>query len=357
VKPKIGIASTDWSQSLVDSLGHPIPGGAGWVRLQQVRPKLQFESVTGLLIHHPTKGFAIADYGGTVHFDLQVIIMQRLMFGKLIEAIAEVKSAHPNLVIINDVDDWYWGLSEANAAYEITKPDVNPDENIEHYKGILQASDVVTVSTPFLHDKMTHWLSHPNVIQIENGITPSHFNVRRMRSRKPIIGWVGSTSHRSNDLEELQGALDPSWRYHHSGHVPGSPLAAKAMGIDPSRMTTSPMLPPLEYARRSFQFDIGLAPLSDIPFNHAKSWIKLLEYSAAGVPFVASPAPEYLRLKDEYGIGRIAHSKDEWREHIIELMHDKTRVKEAKQQRELVKRLDVNRMARDWNALLNDVTQ
>lgn len=354
LKPKIGIVSTDWSKSLVDKTNHPIPGGAGWIRLQQMRPYLSYETVTGVLIHHPQKGFGVADYYGNVHFDLQAIIMQRLMFGKLIEAIHEVKSKHPNLLIVNDLDDWYWGLSTSNAAYHITRPEVNPDENIDHYKEILRASDVITVSTPFLYEKMRKWLGHSDVVSIENCVTVNDFNVRRMRSKKPIIGWVGSTSHRSNDLEELQGVFDPSWKFHHSGDLPGAPSAAAAIGVEWSRVTTSPMYPPKQYCRTAFRFDIGLAPLSDIPFNHAKSWIKLIEYASAGVPFVASPAPEYLRLRAEYGIGRIAHSVEDWKEQIVELFDHKVRFSESKKQRSLVKALDVSKMAAEWDALLMD---
>ncbi len=36
---------------------------------------------------------------------------------------------------------------------------------------------------------------------------------------------------------------------------------------------------------------VGIAPLVDRPFNRSKSWIKGLEYSAFGLPFVASPLP------------------------------------------------------------------
>ena len=47
-----------------------------------------------------------------------------------------------------------------------------------------------------------------------------------------------------------------------------------------------------DYPRMFRNIDIGIAPLSDVPFHHAKSAIKGLEYPAAGVPFIASPSPE-----------------------------------------------------------------
>lgn len=351
-KLKIGIASTDWSRSIFDRTGAPVSGGSGWVRLQQLRPHVNFTTVTGTLIHHKTKGFAIADHHGGLHHDCQIFVLQRLMFKDLIRTIQQEKSKPNCPIIINDVDDWYWGLDPSNAAYELTRPENNPNENIDHYKKILELSDALTVSTPFLENQMKNWLGHANVHLIENCVTVSDFSVRRVGMKRPIIGWVGSTSHRSRDLEELHGLFPSHWRYHHSGHIAGAQLFADAIGVPVNKVRTAPMVPPQQYAKTSFSFDIGIAPLSDKPFNHAKSWIKPIEYASAGIPFVASPSPEYVRLRDEYGIGRIAHTKDEWLENIGELWDFKIRKEESLRQRDLVKNLDVTVMAGKWASVI-----
>jgi len=349
---KVGIGSTDWSRTIVDRTGAPIPGGSGWVRLQQLRPHVKFETVTGLLIYHDKKGFGIADYYGKVHFNCQVIVMQRLMFGDLVRSMTEVLSRPNRPLIVNDVDDWYWGLDPANAAYTLTRPEKNKDENIDHYKEIIRLSDAVTVSTPFLKDKMENWLGHTNVHMVENCVTMTDFNRRRLNLKKAVVGWVGSTAHRSRDLEELHGFFSGSYKFHHSGHIHGAPLFSDAIGVDRNRVTKSPMHPPKQYAQLSFCFDIGIAPLSDKPFNHAKSWIKAIEYAAAGVPFVASRAPEYTRLHEEYGIGRLATTKDEWLGHIDELKNPAVRSAEAQRNLQLVKQLDVKRMASQWQTII-----
>jgi hypothetical protein len=38
---------------------------------------------------------------------------------------------------------------------------------------------------------------------------------------------------------------------------------------------------------------VGLVPLTRGPFNEAKSYLKGLEYAAAGIPFIATPTEEY----------------------------------------------------------------
>lgn len=352
--PKIGIVSTDWSSSITDKFGNPEPGGAGWVRIQQLRKYWGNQTVTGPLLFSEKAGFSVAEFNGRVHTDCGVIIMQRLMWGGLIDKIKYVKSMPVRPLIINDLDDWYWGLHPNNAAYGLVDPLKNPDENIDHYKNILELSDIIVVSTPFLQDKLRKWFKNTKIVLIENGVSTEMFSYRRLNSKKPIIGWVGSTSHRSNDLEELRGLFHDSERLHHSGHIDGAPLFSDRVMVRSNRVSLSPMYPPVEYAKKSFCFDIGLAPLSNIEFNYAKSWIKMIEYAAAGVPAICSPSPEYIRLRDEYGIGRIAYSIDEWRGHLDELKNHRLRQIEAKENHQLVKQLDAKNMAGKWARLMQE---
>lgn len=328
----------------------PVPGGSNWVRLQQSRPHLKYLSVTGLLSHHPTQGFGIRDWNGQVHYNCDVLVIQRLMFKDLVDKMPNRR----NQIIINDVDDWYWGLHEENHAYRLTHPDFNKDENIDHYKSILQLSDAITVSTKFLYDRMTQDFGCSKVQIIENCVDVKRFKVRSPNYKKTVIGWVGSTSHRSGDLEILRDLLDTKYfKIHHSGHVHGAISFAERVGINEDRVRKVPMYDPRDYARLSFDFDIGVAPLTDIPFNHAKSWIKAIEYASAGIPFVASDVGEYRRLKDTYGIGRLASTPDEWLQHFEELKKLPLRSEEGKRQLAVVKQsLNVPNMAKNWSDFL-----
>lgn len=352
--PRVGIVTTDWP-GILDGRGYAVPGGANYVRLQQWRPHVSFLTVCGGLVHHPLKGLGVADEFGKVHHDLDVLIMQRFMFKDVKYLLRQIGKKGTGPVIINDLDDWYWGLHRNNEAWATCQPSLNPDENIDHYAEILRISDVVTVSTPFLEEQMRDWLGHDHVVRIENRIDVDSFAVRRHRARRPIVGWVGSTAHRSNDLEEIAGVIPAGYRVHHSGARPGAPSFVKALDIPEHKVTTLPGMPPRDYARQAFAFDIGLAPLSDIPFNWSKSWVKLTEYAAAGVPFIASPRPEYLRLHEEYGIGRIAHTKAEWIAHIHDLSDCHVRAEEANRQHRAVYALDVHCMAEDWEKVIQSV--
>lgn len=355
---KVGVVSADWARNYFDDRGAPVPGGANYVRLQQWQPFVNFKVIDGTLVHSPLKGFGVLDGRRKVHHDLDVIVMQRLMFKELKYTLRQLKKKKVRPLIINDLDDWYWGLDPSNAAYKACQPENNKNENIDHYKEILQLSDVITVSTPFLRDQMRTWLKHDNVVLLENCVDTSKFSQRPYRTKRPIIGWCGSTAHRSRDLEELHGIFPDNLRWHHTGHSERSPKFSDALAIPTNRLTTLPALTPLNYAKHGFCFDIGIAPLSDKPFNTAKSWIKAIEYAAAGVPFIVSPRAEYVRLQEEYGIGRIAHTPDDWLRHISELSHSKERSTEARQQRQIVAtHLDVKRMAAEWDALVESLVK
>ena len=89
--------------------------------------------------------------------------------------------------------------------------------------------------------------------------------------------------------------------------------------------------------------------MSDVPFNYAKSFIKGLEYAAAGVPFVSSWSPEYEFLAQN-GVGRVARNKSEWDYHLSELMDPSKRKDEVEENLENVKNLfTMEKRGAEWD--------
>ena len=168
---KIGFATNDWSRSFRNEDGSPCLGGSGHVRTgQYILPlrKLGYNVTIGSLAYnHRNKVFGIQDFYGNDRFDYDIIILQRYMHeGVLRDMKLAQKSGQ---IIINDVDDWYWGLSDLNAAKKATDPNLNPKENINIYKNILIESDGVISSTPFLQEKIKEWntntIMHQNYVE------------------------------------------------------------------------------------------------------------------------------------------------------------------------------------------------
>lgn len=215
--------------------------------------------------------FNVIDWNMQVHLDCDIIVFQRNMFADIPERMKAARAA--GQILVNDIDDWFWGLSPSNGAFRATHPKHNPGENIQHYKSILGASSAVLVSTPYLRERLSAWVHCPievlpNVIDVDNFTPHVH------EPGVPTVGWVGSTNHRSGDLGILRGILRGPLdagqiKLHHSGHLSAHRFFADEIGVPRDLVTTSPMVAPADYPNL-LSFDIGLAPLTDVPFNQAK---------------------------------------------------------------------------------------
>lgn len=336
-----------------DESGTWYPGGCAYYRCFLPMNAVGGKSAMGRPVFDSGRGFGVMDskdgvFGyGTVMLKL---VMQKWT-PRQVELAREVGQR-----IVVDVDDYYEGLPEENLAFHITNPETNKVTNRDHYAKVIERADTLTVSTPFLLDQYRD--KHPDVRLVRNGVVPGMFHVKRHRNEKPVIGWAGSTSFRGGDLEILAewlpGFLEKhDLMFHHAGHSPMARQFHEVVGIPEERMKTSPLLPIDLYPIGLQEFDIGIVPLNDIPFNHAKSCIKGLEYAASGIPFVASASPEYEYLKAT-GVGRIARTATEWVDQLQQLLDYKTRKREAAIQRKIVMDLhSMEQRAADWRAVFS----
>lgn len=338
---KVGVASGDWFPPKRVGTEFPQWGGSGWARVGQYVPLLPFDMCVGILTWVKDH-FYIESVDGSIHGP-EVIIMQRLMHAGLTNHIPQARAYGQK--IINDMDDWYWGLSPSNQAFHVNHPKTNPNENINHYKSVLSKSDLVTVSTPYLMDRLSSFVRAPMVL------VPNYVDVNRFTpythtdTTVPTVGWVGSTGHRSGDLETISGWLRPmaqrgEIKLYHGGNNDSSPSFASMVGVDKELVRTQPMKPADKYPQL-MDMDIGVIPLSMMPFNEAKSDIKGLEYASAGIPFVAQSTWSYRALKEDYGIGLVADKPAVWIKQIKKLMDYNYRKEQAEQGLENVKQRDI----------------
>jgi glycosyltransferase involved in cell wall biosynthesis len=113
-------------------------------------------------------------------------------------------------------------------------------------------------------------------------------NVPRGGAR-PRVGWAGARQH-LGDLALLEPVVrathkEVDWVFF--GMCPPSIRTMAAEFHD--------MVPIARYPERlaSLGLDVAVAPLQDLPFNRAKSHLKLLEYGILGIPAVASDVAPY----------------------------------------------------------------
>lgn len=298
---RIGIASGDYLRADFASDKKEHWGGAGWARIGQYVTHFEaagHEVIKGIL--WTERGHASLFVEDADHFKMEcdVILLQRLMHQGLGDSIKMARKA--GQVIIQDIDDWYWGLDQRNAAFYASHPKYTT-ETVSNYSAAIAASDITVFSTPFLADKLKHIA--PNQLVIPNYIDSSLFEVREQQ-KEPTLGWVGSTAHRLGDVETLAGILNQlrnDYAFHHSGHNDSAPWFADLAGLLPELVSTTPMSMMDGYPELLKGFDVGVVPLRMCNFNQAKTAQKGLDYASAGIPFVAAPTNSYKYLYQQWG--------------------------------------------------------
>lgn len=353
---KIGFVTADWSTIADPDTGFPTLGGAGWYRCGLPHNYLKKNGVDVAIaqwISRTDQGIWLSDHACQTHKDCDIIVMQRWMHEAAPEIIKTARAA--GQVVLNDVDDWYWGLNPANMAYRYTDPKFSPRSNREHYFESLRASDAVTVSTPFLAEQLRK--EGIETVLLRNAIDLHRWNQdpskTTLNGDKPDIGWVGATSHRSGDLEILQGVLGPfvqrnDLKFVHCGWYEKTTPAGTLADVPVANCYVTGMRGILDYPELFNHFDVGLVPLSNCDFNTAKSYIKLLEYTAAGVPGIATASDENRFLHENYGVGRVAKNRTQWIRHLEDYMDPEVREREARQGLAGIKDLDMAVRWEDW---------
>jgi glycosyltransferase involved in cell wall biosynthesis len=135
------------------------------------------------------------------------------------------------------------------------------------------------------------------VAVIGNYLAP---DVSRARQRHSgiVIGWIAGIDHAADVARiDITDALARLIAKHDS-------VRAESIGVKlrlSERYRHDPQVEFVALPGRIGWFDVGIAPLADLPFNHTRSDIKLKEYAASGVPWLASPVGPYAGLGEVQG--------------------------------------------------------
>jgi hypothetical protein len=210
---------------------------------------------------------------------------------------------------------------------------------------VARLAHVVTTPTEVLAERYST-AGAKRVEVIGNYLAPGGVRPHR-RHDGVVIGWVAGLEH-SVDASQLQIA-DVLRRL----MVVHEKVSVECIGVNlglPERYTHDAHVHFGALPHRMGGFDIGIAPLVDIPFNRARSDIKLKEYAASGVPWLASPVGPYFGLGEDEG-GRLVPD-DGWLEALERLVgHRGDRRRLARAGREWAKQQTLDRAADSWEQL------
>lgn len=234
--------------------------------------------------------------------DADIVVLQRVTHAYMAQAVGVMRAK--GITVIVDVDDDLSSIHPSNPAWAVHRPGAG----LHSWHNLALAcrnASLVTVSTPALLDV---YARHGRGHVLPNYLPDMYYGLPREDS--DVVGWPGSFHSHPNDPEVVGGAVarlvDEGAEFVMRGDPTG---AGRAFGLaqDPPGGGVSVT----EWPAAVAALGVGMAPLADTRFNAAKSWLKPLEMSAAGVPWVASPRVEYRRLH-ELGAGVLADRPRTW---------------------------------------------
>jgi glycosyltransferase involved in cell wall biosynthesis len=175
--------------------------------------------------------------------------------------------------------------------------------------------DGVTVSSQRLATIVRQLTDRP-VVVVPNYIDLDWFRSVQRQAKRLVkglsIGWAGG-ARPDADVEQMADAWARiAARFPHVTFVvQGHHAPAIYSRVPHDRIAAIEWLPIAQYPAGLVNIDIGCCPLSDTPFNRAKTFIKAMEYAATGAAVVASPTV-YGQILEHGKDGYICRSADEW---------------------------------------------
>lgn len=186
------------------------------------------------------------------------------------------------------------------------------------FRRSLRKADLVLVGSGYLADQARPY--HPRVVVLPLGLRVEDYHADRPKNTdgKIRLVWIGSTPT-LDYVRQLAPVIQTLTK-----RYPNLVLRLicddfiDMEGVTVEKIPWTPQTRGLEIG----PCDIGLAPLPDTPFTRGKCSFKVLEYSASGLPVVASPIgtnPEHVR---EGITGFLAGAPDEWIDRLSRLIED-----------------------------------
>lgn len=289
-------------------------------------------------------------------FDLHgadVLVVQRIGSPGLVSMMAHAKSMGMKIVV--EVDDDLAMIDPRNAAKRYWTA-----EQLKWFKAAFSLADTVTATTEALLAKYAKrseaiWLPNcvPSAVLDLNRLQGSQIGAQAFSAGEekplepfpagPILGWSGHVLTHPGDLAEARPAI--SYARARGWTIAGMAdrdNIAREWGLEPHQVVDiqAATLGAPYYAQMS-RFDVGLVPLADTAFNRAKSWLKVLEFSAMGVCVIASDTPEHLAaVKDRGLLVHLASNATSWQAGVDNFAHPEVRHEIAEMNRKVI--------SRDW---------
>lgn len=250
--------------------------------------------------------------------ETDVVVLQRVTHAHLSASIPQFR--RQGVAVVIDMDDDLASIHPSNPAHLGLHPRNNGGFSWRAAQDACTAATLVTVSTSALASRYVSRTG--GAVVLDNYVPASYLDVPHA-DRHMDIGYAGSLHSHPDDVPQVGFAVERLVSEGVRFRVVGGAAEgfASALGLSAEPDTSGP-LDITDWPRGMSSLGVGIAPLADTRFNEAKSRLKVLEMSALGVPWVASPRAEYARFHRETGLGFLARRPRDWFRHLGALARD-----------------------------------
>ena len=260
-----------------------------------------------------------------------VIVIQRNLAGIVLSANEYWKAM--GKIIVLDIDDDYQHMPPDINTYkywimgQVNRPEDNKLVTMQYkpYDQLKWGMKLVhAVTTPSDIIAQDWRYLNPNTFTLPNYIDFQRYDFPYKEIDKPrTIGWGGSLSHQKSFRESgILTALNRVLDRHKDLNfvVAGDAEIFKMIKISMIRKKWLPWMRFSQWPITLFNsIDIGLAPLCGT-YDKRRSWIKVLEYMAEGIPCVATDYPSYQSFAD--CIALVDNKPNKWEEAIENIIEN-----------------------------------
>lgn len=248
--------------------------------------------------------------------DFDVVLGWRMhdeFFTRLARAMPERK-----IGLVWDNDDNFLALEpRANASSAFLRT-LRGRRVLADMQALMRIANVVTTPSAGLAEHYRELVGTDGVRVVENFVAPTDARPTPAKPQRILVGWVANREHES-DVERL-GLRASMERLLASRPEVEVATIGCSLGIQSERYHHVRGVEFDELRGYVRQFDIGIAPIADSAFNRSRSNVKVKEYAALGVPWLASPIGPYADLGEKQG-GRLVPD-DRWYEELERLVRD-----------------------------------
>lgn len=234
--------------------------------------------------------------------------------------------------VVMEIDDNILSCPAYNPAALAYNPNTNVRKTTVQQ---MRESDALIVSTPYLKEIYSEF--NDNIYVLPNSIDFNAWDKLQHRKNKGkiTIGWVGGANH-NDDLLIIEPAIDYLCnKYPQVEFVFGHGMHPKFRDKKGTRWLRDFIrIDKYPQAIARMSFDIGIAPLVDNAFNRGKSNLRWIEYSALGIPTVASNVGHFAETIHDGSDGMLCDTPEDFIQALESLITDtskrKCMAKEAK---------------------------